>query len=87
MTSQHKTNLWHEELHNKSNQYLHNPSSVKSTLMMKNIKPRAPSFCPPTRVFTQPATFQEKDNKAKCVAFLLKKLYLLLVVSILGFSR
>lgn len=34
--------------------YLQSPSSVKSTLMMKNMNPLAPSFCPPTSVFTQP---------------------------------
>lgn len=43
-------------------QYLHNPSSVRSTLMIKNIKPRAPSFCPPTRVFTQPFDLSS-DNR------------------------
>lgn len=35
--------------------YSQRPSSVRSTLMMKNMKPRAPSFCPPTSVFTQPS--------------------------------
>lgn len=50
-------------------QYLHNPSSVKSTLMIKNIKPRAPSFCPPTRVFTQPVTFKGNQHDHMCVFF------------------
>lgn len=35
--------------------YSQRPSSVRSTLMMKNMNPRAPSFCPPTSVFTQPS--------------------------------
>lgn len=35
--------------------------------MIKNIKPRAPSFCPPTRVFTQPVTFN-RNNMITCVA-------------------
>lgn len=33
---------------------LHSPSSVKSTLIMKNMNPLAPSFWPPTSVFTHP---------------------------------
>ena len=38
--------------------------------MIKNIKPRAPSFCPPTRVFTQPVTFN-RNNMITCMASLL----------------
>ena len=32
------------------------PSSLRSTFTMKNMKPLAPDFSPPTNVFTQPAT-------------------------------
>lgn len=42
--------------------YLLRPSSVRSTLMMKNMKPRAPSFCPPTSVFTQPLEYIQKGR-------------------------
>lgn len=79
MALQHKTDPQHIEvkkyiynkksifIQNQKGQYLHNPSSVKSTLMIKNIKPRAPSFCPPTRVFTQPVTFKGNQNRIVCV--------------------
>lgn len=73
---QHKRDPQHKKLKNNKSyeikihsktqsQYLHNPSSVRSTLMIKNIKPRAPSFCPPTRVFTQPVTF--KGHQHECM--------------------
>lgn len=48
--------------------YSQRPSSVRSTLMMKNMNPRAPSFCPPTSVFTQPSTHPHASS-ATCVLF------------------
>lgn len=43
-------------------QCLQRPSSVKSTLMIKNMNPLAPSFCPPTSVFTQPEIWFHNDS-------------------------
>lgn len=66
---------WHSSEVNKDKKqsqswlcYSQRPSSVRSTLMMKNMNPRAPSFCPPTSVFTQPSK-QSHASSATGVCF------------------